>query len=43
MKKSVTYPMGVRSEATRWVYFVRTVSLVPKYTLQVASELTPIG
>ena len=43
LKKSVTYPMGVSSEATRRAYFVRTVSLVPKYTLRVASELTPIG
>ena len=41
LKKSVTYPMGVSSEATWRVYFVRTVSPVPKYTLRVASELTP--
>ena len=43
LKKSATYPMGVISEATWRVYFVRTVSIVPKYTLRVASELTPIG
>ena len=34
-------PSGVSSEATWRVYFVRTVSPVPKYTLRVASELTP--
>ena len=34
---------GVSSDAPSRVYFVRTVSLVPKYTLQVASELTPEG
>ena len=30
LKKSVTYPPGVSSEATWRVYFARTVSLVPK-------------
>ena len=39
LKKGVTYPLGVR-EATRRV---NLVSLVPKYTLRVASELTPRG
>ena len=32
---------GVSSEATWRVYFVRTGSLVHKYTLRVASEFTP--
>ena len=33
-------PLGVSSEATWSIYFVRTVSIVPKYILRVASELT---
>ena len=43
LNQSVPYPLGVTSEATKRVYFGRTASPVPKYTLLVASELTTHG
>ena len=43
LEKSVSHPYGVRSEAIQKVYFGCTVPLVPKYTLRMASNLTPYG
>ena len=42
LNKSVPRSYGVRSEATRRVYFGCTVPLVLKYTLRMASDLTCI-
>ena len=43
LKKSVPHPYGVRSEAIWRVYFGCTVAPVLKYTLKMASGLTPNG
>ena len=41
LEKRASHPYEARSEAIRRVYLGCTVPLVPKYTLHVASELTP--
>ena len=43
LNKSVTYPLGVSSDATRRVYLGTRDTVRTKLTLQVASELTLSG